>query len=412
MMFFSDLKHLAPAHRRVVLAGFLGWALDAFDFFLLIFVLKDVAATFHSSMTEVTLAIFLTLATRPVGALFFGILSDRYGRRPVLMAVVMAYSVFGFFSALAPSLGLFFLLRAFFGIAMGGEWGAGSALVMESVPPAARGFVSGILQAGYPSGYLLASLAYAFIYPLTGWRGLLMLAILPAFLVLYIRKNIPESHVVEKGGRAFPDFREIFSVHWKTVVFAICLMTAFNFLSHGTQDLYPSFLEGVHHLSPHEVGGIAVLYNIGAILGGLTLGTLSERVGRRRAIFMAAVMALLCTPFWGSSHGLLVIALGAFWMQFFVQGAWGVVPVYLNEISPSAIRGIFPGLVYQVGNLLASANATIQSALSVRLGGRLDMALMSVAGLSALLIGLFILAGPERRGTILGKHVQKDQPDR
>jgi SHS family lactate transporter-like MFS transporter len=303
---------------------------------------------------------------------------------------------------LAPSLALFFLLRAFFGIAMGGEWGAGSSLVMESVPPPARGFVSGILQAGYSSGYLLASLAYAFVDPITGWRGLMMLALLPAFLVLYIRKNIPESHVLKTGARAFPDFRNIFSNHWRTVLFAVFLMTAFNFLSHGTQDLYPSFLESVHHLSPREVGTIAVLYNVGAILGGMTLSTLSERIGRRKAIFMAAVLALCCTPFWGSAHGTLVIAVGAFLMQFFVQGAWGVVPVYLNEISPSAIRGVFPGLVYQFGNLLASANATIQSAFSVRLGGRLDIALMAVAGLSAILIALLIMAGPERRGEVLG----------
>jgi SHS family lactate transporter-like MFS transporter len=180
-------------------------------------------------------------------------------------------------------------------------------------------------------------------------------------------------------------------------------MTAFNFLSHGTQDLYPSFLEGIHHLSPREVGGIAVLYNIGAILGGLTLSTLSERIGRRKSILWAAVAALVCTPLWGSSHGLLVIAMAAFLMQFFVQGAWGVVPVYLNEISPPAIRGLFPGLVYQSGNLLASANATIQSSLAVRLGGRLDRALMAVAGFSALLIALLIMLGPERRGEHLGR---------
>ncbi len=403
MMFVSDFGHLEPVHRRVVLAGFLGWALDAFDFFLLIFVLKDVASTFHASLTAVTVAIFLTLATRPVGALFFGVLSDRYGRRPVLMAVVLSYSVFGFLSAWAPSLGLFFLLRALFGIAMGGEWGAGSSLVMESVPPPARGFVSGILQAGYPSGYLLASLAYAFIYPETGWRGLMMLALLPAFLVLYIRRNIPESPVKSHGSGEFPDFGKILCAHWKTILFATCLMTAFNFLSHGTQDLYPSFLEGIHHLSPREVGGIAVLYNIGAILGGLTLSTLSERIGRRKSILWAAAAALVCTPLWGSSHGLLVIAMAAFLMQFFVQGAWGVVPVYLNEISPPAIRGLFPGLVYQSGNLMASANATIQSSLAVRLGGRLDMALMAVSGFSALLIALLIMLGPERRGEHLGR---------
>jgi SHS family lactate transporter-like MFS transporter len=399
--FLKDWKQLGPTERRVVLAGYLGWTLDAFDFFLLVFILKDVARTFSVTLTMVTGAIFLTLATRPVGAIVFGFLSDRYGRRPVLMSVVMLYSIFGFLSALAPLVGVFFLLRALFGVAMGGEWGAGSSLVMESVPPACRGFVSGILQAGYPSGYLLASLAFAFVYPWTGWRGLLMLGILPALLVLYIRKNVPESRSFEKRDPDRSGLKSLLATHWKLILFSVCLMTAFNFLGHGTQDLYPTFLEVVHHLSPREVGGIAVLYNVGAILGGILLGTLSERVGRRKAIFLAACLSLLVLPFWGLSRGWSELALGAFFMQFAVQGAWGVIPVYLNEISPREIRGTFPGFVYQTGNLLASANATIQSGLSVSLGGRLDIALIGVAGIAALMIALLIMAGPERRGETL-----------
>lgn len=413
MWFLNDWKHLGNQERRVVLAAFLGWSLDAFDFFLLIFVLRDVARTFSASMTLVTTAIFLTLATRPIGALFFGFLADRFGRRPILMGVVLAYSCFGFISALAPSLGFFFLFRALFGVAMGGEWGAGSALVMESVNPACRGFVSGILQAGYPSGYLLASLAYGFVYPGTGWRGLMMLGILPALLVLYIRRNVPESPSFERipsrgarktGWQAFlapfpaSGLVPILRTHWKLILFAVCLMTAFNFLGHGTQDLYPTFLEAEHHLSPSEVGGIAVLYNIGAILGGIFLGTLSERIGRKRAIFLAAIFALACLPFWGRADDFAAIATGAFFMQFAVQGAWGVVPVYLNEISPEDLRGTFPGFVYQTGNLLASANATIQAALSARLGGHLGLPLMMVAGASALALASLVLAGPEKRG--------------
>ncbi len=405
-MFVRDWNHLGPSDRHLLLAGYLGWTLDAFDFFLMIFVLNDVARTFSVSLTAVTVAIFLTLATRPAGALIFGTLSERYGRRPVLMAVILLYSVFGFLSALAPTLSLFFLLRALFGVAMGGEWGAGSALVMESVTPKARGFVSGLLQAGYPSGYLLASLAYAFVYPETGWRGLLMLAILPAFLVFYIRRNVPESPAVAGRHRSWPDPRTLFRHHWKRAVFAIFLMTAFNFLSHGTQDLYPSFLEKTHHLTPHTVGLVAVFYNIGAILGGVTMSTLSERFGRRRMIFLACVLTLPVLPLWGQAQDIVLVATGAFLMQFFVQGAWGVVPVYLNEISPSEIRGVFPGFVYQLGNLLASANATIQSALAVRLGGHLDLALMAVAGIAAISIALLILVGSERRG----EHLHKPQP--
>lgn len=396
-----DWRHLGSIERHVVLAGFLGWTLDAFDFFLLVFVLRDVAHTFSVSVTMVTGAILLTLATRPVGALLFGFLADRFGRRPILIAVVLFYSLFGFLSAFAPTLGLFFLLRAFFGVAMGGEWGTGSALVMESVPPSCRGFVSGILQAGYPAGYLLASLAFAFLYPVMGWRGLLMLGVLPAFLVLYIRRNVPESRSFGNKPKTPLNVRHLIRDNWKSGIFAVGLMTAFNFLGHGTQDLYPTFLEIDHHLNPHEVGGIAVLYNIGAILGGLFMGSLSERIGRRKAIFLAAMVALLVLPFWGWARGVVWLAIAAFFMQFAVQGAWGVIPVYLNEISPAIIRGTFPGFVYQTGNLLASANATLQSSVSVYLGGKLNVALVGVAGISALVIALLIMAGPERRGETL-----------
>ncbi len=399
MIFIDDWKALGEAERRVVVAAFLGWTLDAFDFFLLVFVLKDVSRAFSVSLTTVTEAIFLTLATRPLGALFFGSLADRYGRRPVLMAVVLLYPFFGFLSAIAPTIGAFLILRGLFGVAMGGEWGAGSSLVMESIPVSCRGFVSGILQAGYPAGYLLASLAYAFIYPITGWRGLLMLGILPAFLVFFIRRNVPESpSFSEKKPHFSKNWRAMVGHHWKLALFAVVLMTAFNFLGHGTQDLYPTFLESVHHLSPGTVGGIAVFYNFGAILGGIILGTLSERVGRRRAILWAALLALAVLPFWAGADGIVALAGGAFLMQFAVQGAWGVIPVYLNEISPPEIRGAFPGVVYQTGNLLASANATLQALLAHHLGGRLGLSLGVVAALAAVTIAALIGRGPERRG--------------
>lgn len=393
---------MGPKERQIVAAAFLGWTLDAFDFFLLVFVLKDVAHTFSVSLTTVTEAIFLTLATRPLGALIFGALADRIGRRPVLMVVVLLYPIFGFASALAQSIGVFLLLRALFGVAMGGEWGAGSSLVMESIPSHCRGFVSGILQGGYPAGYLLASLAYALVYPLTGWRGLLMLGILPAFLVYFIRRKVPESPSFQKKRNTpSPDLKTLVVDHWKLAVFAIFLMTAFNFLGHGTQDMYPTFLQTVHHLSPHTVGAIAVIYNVGAILGGIVLGTFSERIGRRRAILLAGIVVLVLLPLWGEAAGPVGLALGAFMMQFAVQGAWGVVPAYLNEVSPAPIRGVFPGLVYQTGNLLASANATLQSMLAQRWNGRLDLALMMVAGLSTLSLIFLIARGPERRGEIL-----------
>lgn len=402
---FHEARRLGRTERGVVGAAFLGWSLDAFDFFLLVFVLKDVARTYHATLTEVTFALFLTLAARPVGALFFGRIADRVGRKPVLMAVVALYPLFAFLSALAPSIGIFLLLRTLFGVAMGGEWGAGASLVMESIPPGCRGVVSGILQAGYPFGYLLAALAYAWVYPLVGWRGLLMLGILPAFVVLLVRRQVPESAAFsERKQSTGPSRTGVFFLFWRTALFAILLMTAFNFLGHGTQDLYPTFLETMRGLAPGTVGAIAVLYNIGAVLGGIFLGALSERIGRRRAILYAALAALLVLPLWGFGGSVITIAAGAFLMQCAVQGAWGVIPAYLNEISPPALRGTFPGAVYQTGNLLAAANAPFQSHLAKVLGGRLDLALVAVAGVAALSIALLIGRGPENRGEVLHCH--------
>ncbi len=402
---FFEIRQLGKKQRAIVGAAFLGWSLDAFDFFLLVFVLKDVARTYHVTLTEVTLALFLTLAARPVGALIFGRLADRVGRKPVLMAVVALYPFFAFLSALAPSIGTFLLLRTLFGVAMGGEWGAGASLVMESIPPGCRGVVSGILQAGYPFGYLLAALAYAWIYPLAGWRGLLMLGILPAFIVFLVRRQVPESAAFsDKRESVAPSKEGILRQSWRTGLFAILLMTAFNFLGHGTQDLYPTLLETMRGLTPREVGGIAVFYNIGAVLGGIFLGAVSERIGRRRAILYAAIAAMAVLPFWGFAGSIGSIAVGAFLMQCAVQGAWGVIPAYLNEISPPALRGTFPGVVYQTGNLLAAANAPLQSHVARNLGGRLDLALVGVAGVAALSIALLIGRGPERRGEILHCH--------
>jgi SHS family lactate transporter-like MFS transporter len=389
--------------KNVVLASFLGWTLDAFDFFLLIFVLKDIAQAFGTDISAVTVVILLTLAMRPVGAYLFGRAADRYGRRPTLMVDVLLYSMLAFISGFAPSLLALLIIRALFGIAMGGEWGVAASLTMETVPPRSRGFVSGVLQAGYPTGYLLAALAYAYVYPLVGWRGMLMLGALPALLVLYIRSRVPESPTwkparAEQGGTF-----ALMSTHWRLAIYAILLMTAFNFFSHGTQDLYPTFLEVERNLSPQTVGTIAVIYNIGAILGGIVCGTLSEHFGRRRIIMLAAALAIPVIPLWALSTGPVMLAVGAFLMQFMVQGAWGVIPVHLNELSPEEARATFPGFVYQIGNLLASVNATLQAGLAAHLGGQYGVALALVAGVVALAIIGLTAAGREARGIQFGQ---------
>jgi SHS family lactate transporter-like MFS transporter len=404
IMAIAALTGWTKEQKHVVAASFLGWTLDAFDFFLLVFVLRDIAAEFHTEISNVTIAILLTLAMRPIGAFIFGRAADRWGRRPTLMVDVLLYSILELASGFAPSLTVLIVLRALYGVAMGGEWGVGASLTMESIPPHARGFVSGLLQSGYPTGYFIASIVYGGLFPIIGWRGMFMVGVLPALLVLYIRRTVPESPswskeaAVERGGTL-----TVLKAHWRLGIYAVALMTAFNFFSHGTQDIYPTFLEEQHKLSPHAVGLIAVIYNIGAICGGILFGTLSEHFGRRRCIIVAALLSLPVIPLWAFSDSAVLLAVGAFLIQFTVQGAWGVVPVHLNELSPDTARGTFPGFVYQLGNLLASINATLQATIAEHFGGNYGLALAIVAGSMALIIALLAQVGSEAKGVAFSK---------
>jgi MFS transporter, SHS family, lactate transporter len=390
----SDQKH-------VVAATFLGWALDAFDFFLLVFVLKDIAQDFGTQITDVTFAILLTLAMRPIGAYLFGRAADRWGRRPTLMVDVLLYSAIEFASGFAPSLTVLLILRALFGVAMGGEWGVGASLTMESIPPHARGFVSGLLQSGYPAGYFLASIVYGLLFQYIGWRGMFMVGVIPALLVFYIRRKVPESPSWQPT-TARSNTLAIVQSHWRLGIYAVLLMTAFNFFSHGTQDLYPTFLQVQHGLDPHQVSLIAVIYNIGAIIGGLSFGAMSEYFGRRRIIIIAAILSIAVLPFWAFATTAVWLAVGAFFMQVMVQGAWGVIPVHLNELSPDEARGTFPGFVYQLGNLIASVNATLQAGIAVHYGNNYAVALAAVAGTVAVAIIILTALGPEAKDVAFG----------
>src|SRR6202789_514753 len=378
-MAIAALSGWTSEQKHVVAASFLGWTLDAFDFFLLVFVLKDIAQEFNTQITDVTFAILLTLAMRPIGAFLFGRAADRWGRRPTLMVDVLFYSVIEFASGFAPNLTALLVLRAIFGIAMGGEWGVGASLTMESIPPHARGFVSGLLQSGYPAGYFLASIVYGLLFQYIGWRGMFMIGVIPALLVFYIRRHVPESPTWKPATSSASTLAVVKS-HWQLGIYAVLLMTAFNFFSHGTQDLYPTFLQVQHNMSPHEVGLIAVIYNIGAIIGGISLGSLSEKFGRRRLIIITSLLSLVVVPLWAFSTSAVWLAVGAFLMQVMVQGAWGVIPVPLNELSPDDARGTFPGFVYQFGNLIASVNATLQAGIAAHYGGDYGIALPAVAG--------------------------------
>ena len=389
--------------RHVVIASFLGWMLDAFDFFLVVFVLRHLASDFRTSITAVTVGISLTLAMRPVGAFLFGRLGDRYGRRPALMASILLYSIMELATAFSPSLQAFIVLRALYGIAMGGEWGIGASLAFETVPIRSRGLVSGILQAGYPCGYLLAAVVFGLLFDRIGWRGMFVVGAAPALLVLYIFSKVPESRTWT-AGRAQPAKRSLLQGlrgHWLLALYAIVLMTAFNFYSHGTQDLYPTLLGVQRGFSAHTISIIAVVYNIGAILGGMFFGSLSRRWGRRRAIALAAALSLVVLPFRAYSISAVALAISAFVMQFMVQGAWGVVPVHLNELSPEGMRATFPGVVYQLGNLLASFNATLQASVAAAHPSaghpNYALALTAVCGVVAVALLVLALLGPERR---------------
>jgi SHS family lactate transporter-like MFS transporter len=402
---------LTAAQKKTILASFLGWMLDAFDFFILTFVLKDIAKDFGVDVADAAYALFLTLAMRFVGAFIFGRIGDRWGRKPALMLDIICYSVLGALAAFAPNLWIFLLLRALFGVAMGGEWGLGSSLVMESIPPKARGLVSGILQCGYPTGFLLAAVAYGLLYGRTfgdytvGWRGLFLLSILPAFLVLFIRTGVPESPAFVESQKVIkPPLLETLKAHWGLAIYAVVLMMCFNLFSHGTQDLYPTFLQKQHHFDPGTVSWINIVANLGAIAGGLTFGHISEKIGRVNAITIAALIALPALPLWAYSSTPIMLALGAFIMQIAVQGAWGVIPAHLNELSPGAVRATLPAFVYQAGNFLASYNGPFQAKIAEANGGDYGFAMSLVAGCVAVAIVVVIRFSPERRGQLLTAH--------
>ena len=361
-------RALSRDQRNTFIACFLGWTLDALDFFLLTFVLTPVARDFGRTIPQVAFAITLTLMMRPLGAFIFGLLGDKFGRRVPLMADIIFYSVMELLTAFAPNFTIFLILRALFGIGMGGEWGLGASLAMETLPAQARGLFSGILQQGYAFGYLLAALVYWLIFPLFGWRGLFVAGALPALLVLFIRARVPESPVWQRDreeakGRTFR-IGAFLKQHGLLFLYAVLLMTAFNYMSHGTQDLYPTFLEKQRGLGVGEKSITTMIYAIGAICGGAVVGYLSQSWGRRRCIILCATGGILLIPTWVFVPGTVILIAGGFLMQFMVQGAWGVIPVHLTELSPAALRGTFPGLAYQLGNFAAAYAAQQQAWLA------------------------------------------------
>jgi MFS transporter, SHS family, lactate transporter len=383
-----------------MLAGFLGWTLDAFDFFLVVYCLTAIGKDFGKSDAAMSVSVFLTLAFRPVGAFLFGLLADRYGRRVPLMIDLIFYSIVEVATGFAQTFTQFLVLRALFGIGMGGEWGVGASLAMEKVPAKWRGILSGLLQQGYALGNLLAAFCFFFLFEKWGWRPLFFLGGLPALLALFVRVGVKESEVWEKSKEeSWSGIGRSFAGHWKLFLYLVLLMTGMNLSSHGTQDMYPTFLQRFWHMSVQHRSLISAVSMVGAIIGGVLVGYMSDRVGRRRAIILALVGAILVTPLWAYAPNVALLVTGAFLIQFFVQGAWGVIPAHLSELSPSKVRGLMPGFAYQCGVLLAGSVNTVEALLANHMKYSTAMAAtaVSVFVLTAVVAGL----GRERKGADL-----------
>ena len=391
----------SEGHGPAVFAGFLGWTLDAFDYFLVAFALTAIAKEFHRPDKDIAFSIALTLGFRPVGAFIFGLIADRYGRRIPLMIDLVFYSVVEVATGFAHSFTTFLVLRALFGIGMGGEWGVGASLAMEKVPPKLRGLLSGLLQEGYALGNLLAAGCYFFVFPRWGWRPMFYIGGLPALLGLFVRFKVKESAVWHKTRK--PDWsslgREIVS-HWKLFLYLTLLMMMMNLSSHGTQDMFPTFLKRHWSRTPTQVAMITAISMVGAILGGVLFGLFSDRSGRRRAMITSLVCAILVVPLWAYAPSVALLVLGAFLLQFMVQGAWGVVPAHLSELSPDSVRGFLPGFAYQCGVLLAGPVAYFEAVLAEHTSYANAMALTAVTVFTLAVV--VVALGREQKGIQFG----------
>jgi len=391
--------------RNALIAGVLGWTLDSFDYFILTFVLAQIAHEFHRSVLEMTWTVTGGLLARPIGALIFGLLADRYGRRVPLMIDLLFFSIFEVLCGLAPGYRSFLILRLLFGVGMGGEWGVGASLAMESVPAKWRGMLSGLLQEGYSAGYLLAAIAFWTVFPRWGWRPMFFIGGLPALLVIFIRAKVKESDAWKSEAAAklsWSGYWRAVVANWKRFFYLTLLIGVLAFMSHGTQDFYPTFLQLQHHFSPQFTAIVTAISMVGAIIGGIVVGLYSDHYGRRRAMVTSALLGLLVIPLWMiGSPTVALTTVGAFLMQFMVQGAWAVVPAHINELSPGALRGFFPGFAYQLGVLIAAPSGTIEAALgrhftyAQAMGGFVAMAFVLGA--------IIIAAGPEAHRVRFGR---------
>ena len=389
-------------HRAAVVASFLGWTLDAFDFFLVVMTVTAIGKEFGRPDRAIALSLTITLAFRPIGALIFGLMADRYGRKLPLMIDLVFYSIVEVATGFAQSYTAFMVLRALFGIGMGGEWGVGASLAMEKAPARRRGIFSGLLQEGYACGYLLAALCYFVVFPRWGWRPMFFIGGLPALLALYVRSQVKESEVWARTKHdTWGQLGGAIVSHWRLFLYLVLLMALMNFVSHGTQDMYPTFLQREWNFTPERRAALTAFSMVGAIIGGIVFGHLSDRIGRRKTIVIALVLAVLSIPLWAFSPTLALLVAGAFIIQFMVQGAWGVIPAHINELSADNVRGFLPGFAYQCGVLVASTVPFVEAVFAERMPYRFAMS--SVAVTVFVLAAIVAWLGRERHGVVFGE---------
>ncbi|GAW20830.1 hypothetical protein ANO14919_103410 [Xylariales sp. No.14919] len=383
------LRDLNRHQWHMFAVGFLGWAWDSFDFCTVTLCITEIASEFNATNSAVSWGITVTLMLRPVGALVFGGLSDRYGRKGAMIASLFLFIVFELASGFAQSLPQFLGLRALYGIAMGGLYGPAAATALEDLPYDARGILSGVYQNGYAVGFLLSAIFYRALVPTTpyGWRSLFWFGSGPPVLIIAYRWWLPETNSLQvmraeresamaqrqapkstamNGTKAWlRDMRVSLKENWVLFVYLVLLMTGFNSCSHGAGDIYATFLKNQVGLGSTEVTAITVVGQIGNIAGGVFTGYVSTFFGRRLSMMVCCILGGALTPAFVLPRS-MDLAASSFFFWFFNGGAWGPIPVYLSELSPPVLRTTAIGLTYQLGNLAASAAATIEATIGER----------------------------------------------
>ncbi|CAF1083392.1 unnamed protein product [Adineta steineri] len=434
----NPIKLLRMLNRRqaaLFLVGFLAWTFDAFDFFAVTLNIIPIGKSYNRTTTDITWGITITLMLRAIGAIIFGIAGDRFGRKWPFIVNIVLYALIEIGTGFCRTYGQFIGLRAVFGIAMGGIYGNCAATALEDAPIAARGLLSGLLQQGYACGYLLAA---AFNVAITdhqryGWRALFWFGGCPPLLVALWRVFLPETDAflnVKKEREAIANanictdptikppssmrlflrtVRPALVEHWPMLIYLVLMMAGFNFLSHGSQDLYPTFLSSTLQFSHSLVTITTIVANIGAIIGGMTIGYFSSFFGRRLSILVVLIIGGLLIPAYLLPRD-KTIMVGAFFQQMCVQGAWGVVPIHLMELSPGQFRSFVVGTAYQLGNLISSASSTIEAKAGQQFPKKsltpnsnneeqYDYGKVIIIFLSCVYVYLFIIIflGPEKR---------------